>query len=49
MAKESGYAGKVKNTGSQSVKAPSPCGNGKKRTGTVRRGQDLRTGGRSGK
>ena len=42
MAQQKGYAGRVKNTGSQSVKALySPD---RKQHGTVRRGEDLRTG-----
>lgn len=47
MAKD-GYAGKIKNTGSQYVQAPYT--QGKKSNGTVKRGEDLRTGaGKSGK
>lgn len=42
-----GYAGKIKNTGSQRVEAPFKQSN--KTTGTVKRGTDLRTGGGSGK
>lgn len=42
MSKESGYAGQIKNTGSQHVKAPFPTG--KKSTGTVKKGSDLRSG-----
>ncbi len=42
MAKESGYSGKVKNTGSQYVQAPYTSG--KKSNGVVKRGEDLRTG-----
>jgi hypothetical protein len=42
MAQQKGYAGRVKNTGAQSVKALySPD---RKQHGTVRRGEDLRTG-----
>lgn len=40
--KESGYAGKVKNTGSQFVQAPFQ--QQKKSNSTVKRGEDLRTG-----
>jgi len=43
-----GYAGKIKNQGSQFVKAPGGGSPGKK--GTVKQtGNDLRTGTRSGK
>lgn len=42
MAEKNGYAGKVKNTGSQFVQAPFQSG--KKGTSTVKRGEDLRTG-----
>ena len=42
MAQQKGDAGRVKNTGAQSVKALySPD---RKQHGTVRRGEDLRTG-----
>jgi len=37
-----GYAGKIKNTGSQTVQAVYKQNN--KTTGTVKRGEDLRTG-----
>lgn len=40
--KKSGYAGKIKNGGSQVVKAPSQTTNPKK--STVHKGNDLRTG-----
>ena len=40
--KKSGYAGKIKNGGSQVVKAPSQTTDPK--TGTVQKGNDLRTG-----
>ncbi len=42
MAEKKGYAGSVKNTGSQYVQAP--FSSGKKQNGTVKRGEDLRTG-----
>lgn len=38
-----GYEGKIKNTGGQVVKGPYADG-GKKGNGTVRTGDDLRTG-----
>lgn len=38
----SGYIGKIKNSGSQVVKAPHQITNSKK--GTVKTGSDLRTG-----
>lgn len=43
MTKESGYAGKVKNTGTQEVKAIYPKGSDGK-TSKVKTGTDLRTG-----
>lgn len=42
MAKDNGYAGKIKNTGSQVVQAP--YASGKKQNGTVKQGSDLRAG-----
>ncbi len=42
MAEKNGYAGKVKNTGSQYVQAP--FAQGKKSNGTVKKGDDLRGG-----
>lgn len=43
MKKNGGYAGKIKNSGTQAVKAPFGTGGGSK--GTVRiTGNDLRTG-----
>lgn len=41
---KNGYAGKIKNTGAQVVKAPFPAGAVKK--GTVHKGTDLREGGK---
>ena len=38
-----GYAGKIKNTGAQKVKAPAQDA-GKKGKGTVKTGNDLRSG-----
>lgn len=43
MAEKNSYAGRIKNTGQQYVQAPFQ--NGKKSNGTVKRGEDLRTGG----
>lgn len=40
--KRPGYAGEIKNTGSQYVKAPFATEH--KSTGTVKKGNDLRTG-----
>jgi hypothetical protein len=40
---EKGYAGKIKNTGTQVVKGPYTGGN-KKGTKTVKTGKDLRSG-----
>lgn len=40
--KTSGYAGKIKNGAVQNIKAPSQTTD--RKTGTVRRGSDLRTG-----
>ena len=42
---EKGYAGRISNAGSQVVKAPCPS-KGKKGTGKVKTGADLRTGGK---
>ncbi len=42
MSERSGYAGKIKNGGSQTVRAPSQTTDAKK--GTVKTGRDLRTG-----
>ena len=42
MAEKSGYAGKIKNGGTQTVKAPNQTADPKK--GTVKTGKDLRTG-----
>lgn len=43
MADKSGYAGRIQNQGAQEVKAVfSPSG--KKGNGTVKQGEDLRTG-----
>lgn len=42
MDSKSGYAGKIKNGGTQNVKAPSQHTDPKK--GTVQKGSDLRTG-----
>jgi hypothetical protein len=39
---EKGYIGKIKNSGSQVVKAPNQVTDAKK--GTVKKGEDLRTG-----
>lgn len=41
-----GYNGKIKNSGTQEVKAPNNPRNGDKGS-TVHRGSDLRTGGKS--
>lgn len=46
MAKK-GYEGRIKNTGSQEVKAPYPQSGSS--GGTVKKGGDLRTGGGKGK
>lgn len=42
MSEKSGYVGRIKNAGSQVVKAPNQQANPKK--GTVKTGKDLRTG-----
>jgi hypothetical protein len=42
--KESGYAGSIKNSGTQVVKAPGQVTDQKK--GTVKTGNDLRSGGK---
>ncbi len=42
MSDKSGYAGKIKNGGTQVVKAPTQQTDPKK--GTVQKGSDLRTG-----
>lgn len=42
MSEKSAYAGKIKNGGTQIVKAPFQSADGKK--GTVRTGKDLRAG-----
>lgn len=42
MAQQKSYAGRVKNTGAQSVQAL--YSQDRKKHGTVRRGEDLRTG-----
>lgn len=42
MSDKSAYAGKIRNSGTQVVKAPFQSTNAKK--GTVRTGKDLRTG-----
>lgn len=42
MEGKSGYAGKIKNGGTQVVKAPTQHSDPKK--GTVKKGSDLRTG-----
>lgn len=42
MSNQSGYAGKIKNGGTQIVKAPTQHADPKK--GTVKTGKDLRTG-----
>lgn len=42
MSNKSGYAGKIKNGGTQVVKAPQQFTDPKK--GTVKTGKDLRTG-----
>lgn len=42
MSNKSGYAGKIRNSGTQVVKAPSQQTDPKK--GTVKTGNDLRTG-----
>lgn len=42
---EKGYIGKIGNTGAQVVKAPVSAGT-KKGSGTVKKGNDLRTGGK---
>lgn len=48
MSKNSGYAGKIKNSGTQSVRAPH--GNRPATKGNTRvTGTDLRTGSKSGK
>ncbi len=44
---EKGYAGRIRNTGSQCVKAP--FAQEKKKAGTVKRGEDLRTGKKTGR
>ena len=43
MSKNNGYAGKIKNSGSQKVTAPFPS-DSKKGTSSVKKGSDLRTG-----
>lgn len=43
MSKNNGYIGKIKNSGSQVVKAPVNPGN-KSGKGSVKKGNDLRTG-----
>ena len=45
MAEKNGYAGKIGNTGAQKVKAPYPAGK-KAGKATVKRGEDLRNGGK---
>ena len=42
MSEKSGYIGRIKNSGSQVVKAPNQTTDAKK--GTVKTGSDLRTG-----
>lgn len=42
MSDKSGYIGRIKNTGSQAVKAPNQSTEGKK--SVVKTGTDLRTG-----
>lgn len=42
MSEKSGYIGRIKNTGSQVVKAPNQITESKR--GTVKTGNDLRTG-----
>lgn len=42
MAEKNGYVGRIKNGGTQTVKAPSQTVDPKK--GTVKTGKDLRTG-----
>lgn len=42
MSEKSGYVGRIKNTGSQVVKAPNQTTTEKK--GVVKTGKDLRTG-----
>ena len=44
MSDKSAYAGKIKNGGTQIVKAPQQTTDAKK--GTVKPGRDLRTGGK---
>lgn len=44
MSDKSAYAGKIKNGGTQIVKAPQQTTDAKK--GTVKTGRDLRTGGK---
>ena len=45
MMADKGYIGRISNTGSQTVKAPH-LNKGKKGTGKVKTGTDLRTGGK---
>lgn len=45
MEKTRGYAGKIKNQGTQNIKAPYGSGGGQKGTEKIT-GNDLRTGGR---
>lgn len=45
---EKGYAGRIGSTGAQKVNAPYPAGK-KSGKGTVKRGEDLRTGSGTGR
>lgn len=47
MTEKKDYIGRIKNTGSQYVEAPYQPE--KKRTGTVKKGNDLRNGGKNRK